>query len=130
MKKGKLINAPLSGLIAELGHLDCLVIGDAGLPTGELRRIDLALTPGVPSFIETVRTILVELSVERAIIAQEMETHNPEIYKELLEALGDISIEKVSHKVFKIKMQEAKAVVRTGEFSPYANVILICGVVF
>jgi D-ribose pyranase len=48
----------------------------------------------------------------------------------LLDALGDIPIEVVSHESFKARTSDAKAVVRTGEFTPYANVILIAGVVF
>jgi len=32
MKKGNLINQPLSSLIASLGHTDEIVIADAGLP--------------------------------------------------------------------------------------------------
>jgi D-ribose pyranase len=47
MKKSGILNAPLSGALAELGHYDTAVICDAGLPIpGTSRRIDLALVPG------------------------------------------------------------------------------------
>jgi D-ribose pyranase len=44
--------------------------------------------------------------------------------------LGDVSIETVTHLVFKEQTRSARAVIRTGEFTPYANVILVSGVVF
>jgi len=39
-------------------------------------------------------------------------------------------VELVSHEELKRLSQKAAAVVRTGEFTPYANVILYSGVVF
>jgi D-ribose pyranase len=45
VKKGNLINQPISNLNAGLGHADEIVIADAGLPIPkETTRIDLALT--------------------------------------------------------------------------------------
>ncbi|SUB14264.1 D-ribose pyranase [Pantoea agglomerans] len=52
MKKGRLLNAELSHVIARLGHTDTLTIADAGLPIpAGPQRIDLALTPGTPDFM-------------------------------------------------------------------------------
>jgi D-ribose pyranase len=73
MKKIGTLNQPLSEVIAGLGHLDSLVVADAGLPIPqETQRIDLALIQGIPGFLETVRVILEEIKVERAIVAEEM----------------------------------------------------------
>lgn len=131
MKKVGTLNQPLASVIASMGHMDSLVIADAGLPIpSQTLRIDLALTAGVPGFIETVRVTLTELEVERAIIAEEMRTTSPQVYTALMDLLGDIRLETVAHEKFKDKTSTARAVVRTGEFTPYANVILISGVVF
>lgn len=131
MKKVGTLNQPLASVIASMGHMDSLVIADAGLPIpSQTLRIDLALTAGVPGFIETVRVTLTELEVERAIIAEEMRTTSPQVYTALMDLLGDIHLETVAHEKFKDKTSTARAVVRTGEFTPYANVILISGVVF
>lgn len=131
MKKGTLLNQPISAVIAGLGHTDMLVVADAGLPIPRKpRRIDLALTAGVPGFLETLETILTEMQVEKAIIASEMKEVSPELYSALRETLGDIPIEEETHLIFKEMTRKARAVVRTGEFTPYANVILVSGVVF
>jgi D-ribose pyranase len=131
VKKIGILNQPISSVIAGLGHTDTLVIADAGLPIPpETQRIDLALTEGIPTFLDTLRAILTEMQVERAIVAEEMLDASPQIYKALKEMLGDVPIETVTHLILKEQTRSARAVIRTGEFTPYANVILTAGVVF
>lgn len=131
MKKTGIINQPISSVVSGLGHTDRLIVADAGLPIpDDVTRIDLALKEGVPSFLETLEVILSEMQVESAIIASEIKDKNSELEKGMLELLGDISIEYVPHEKLKTETKMAKAIIRTGEYSPYANVILISGVVF
>jgi len=131
MKKIGIINQPISSIIAGLGHTDRLVICDAGLPSPEeVTRIDLALKQGVPNFLDTLEVILKEMQVESAILATEIKENNPEIEQGIINLFGDIPIKYVAHENFKEETGSAKAIVRTGEFSPYANIILLAGVVF
>lgn len=133
MKKTSLINQPLSAAIAGLGHKDMLAVSDAGLPIPNgPERIDLALRPSVPGFLQTVKSVLEEMEVERAIIADEMADKSPEARRELLAVLEahNIPVDTVSHSDLKSTVANTKAVVRTGEFTPFCNVILISGVVF
>jgi len=131
MKKTGILNKDISEVVASLGHKDTLVIADAGLPIpAKTRRIDLALTEGIPNFLNTLRVVLTEMQVERAIVAEEMLKVSPDVYQAIKESLGDVSIETVTHLVFKEQTRSARAVIRTGEFTPYANVILVSGVVF
>jgi len=131
VKKIGILNQPISSIIAGLGHTDTLIIADAGLPIPpETQRIDLALTEGIPSFIDTLRVVLTEMEVERAIVAEEMLDASSQVYEAVKEMLGDVPIETVTHLIFKEQTRSARAVIRTGEFTPYANVILTAGVVF
>jgi D-ribose pyranase len=131
MKKTTLLNSDLSYIIATLGHLETLVIADAGLPIpAETVRIDLALTQGVPGAAQTLKIVLDEMKVEKVILAQEVKDRNPKFLEEVQGLLPEIPFEFVTHAEFKSKTVDARAVVRTGEFSPYANVILVSGVVF
>ncbi|TDX51571.1 D-ribose pyranase [Orenia marismortui] len=131
MKKRGILNLPISKTLAELGHTDKLVICDAGLPIPQdVNRIDLALKAGTPKFIEVLKTILDEMVVEKAIFAEEIKEISPELLKEVKEALGDITIEFTSHEEFKKSSQKSKGIIRTGEVTPYANIILISGVDF
>ncbi len=132
MKKIGLLNRDLSEVIASMGHTDALVIADAGLPIPDcVRRIDLAVVEGIPAFLSVLSAVLTELKVERAVIAQEMLEVSPKVGVAVRELLGDdVQIETVPHEKFKELSRSAKAIVRTGEFTPYANVILYSGVVF
>lgn len=132
MKKATLLNAPISAVISQMGHTDTLTIGDCGLPIrGEAERIDLALKFGVPGFLETLQTVLGELCVEKAILASEIRTLSPEMHQNILDCLGgDVAVEYVPHEEFKKKTEQSKAVIRTGECTSYANIILISGVTF
>jgi len=134
MKKGGILHPLLAQAVASLGHGDLLVVADAGLPIpqGPLR-IDLAYAPGKPPFLDVVRAILREVQIEGVVLAQEMKEKSPELHHELAQILeGSVAAEAiyVPHERFKELTAEAKAVVRTGEFTPYANVILRAGVVF
>lgn len=131
MRKTKLINSEVSYTISKMGHTDSITIGDCGLPIPDgVNRIDLALKYGVPSFLETLDTILEELCVEEVIIAEEIVEKNTIIYNEILKRFENIKIIMVSHEEFKNMTKNSKAVVRTGECTPYANIILKSGVVF
>ncbi|WP_320046912.1 D-ribose pyranase [uncultured Ilyobacter sp.] len=131
----RLLNSEISYEIAKLGHTDHICIGDAGLPipTG-IKRIDMALERNIPTFMGTLDVVLDEVQVEGVIIASEMKELSPKLYTELLELLNKkcqgIKIEEIPHSQFKKINQESKAVIRTGECTPYANIILKSGVTF
>lgn len=131
MKKTTLLNSNVSSVIARMGHKDTLTIGDCGLPIPQgTERIDLALKKGIPSFLDTLDTVLTELCVERAILAEEIKTASPQMHTDIVSRLENIPIEYVSHEELKHQMQDARAVIRTGECTSFANIILVSGVTF
>ncbi len=131
MKKIGILNQPISSVIAGLGHTDMLVISDAGLPIPpEVERIDLALVQGVPGFLQTVEAVLREMQVDKVILATETDDNSPHIAEALKSLLPGVPFEWVSHEQLKELSHAAVAVIRTGEFTPYANVILVSGVTF
>lgn len=133
MKKIGTLNTHLSRIIASMGHTDRLVIGDSGLPIPEGKTVvDLALTTNIPRFLDVVRVVLEELAVEDAVVATELKARDNGLYDELKALLPDVAIRDVPHETFKQMTAEAGKVafVRTGEATPYANVILYSGVTF
>ncbi|WP_297994808.1 D-ribose pyranase [uncultured Clostridium sp.] len=131
MRKTSLLNSNLSSVISLMGHTDMIAIGDCGLPIpSETKRIDLALVAGVPTFLETLKATLMELEVEEVIIAQETKEVSPNTLSEIEKIIGNTKITFILHEELKLKLKECKAVVRTGEQTPYANIILKSGVVF
>jgi D-ribose pyranase len=131
MKKSGLLNEQLSGIIAATGHTDLIVVSDAGLPVPlEVEKVDLALLPNQPRFLDVLKAVAAELSVEALILAEETETLSPELYRDILALFPDLPVEKVRHEEFKRRTRGARALVRSGEFTAYANVILVAGCVY
>ncbi|HLL97565.1 MAG TPA: D-ribose pyranase [Rubrobacteraceae bacterium] len=128
MKRSGIINGRLAGSLASLGHTDHVVVCDAGLPIPPgLEVVDLAFQFGVPSFETVLSGVLEELVIEGATAAEEVE-RNPHSYEVLKGWLPDLGF--VPHEELKRMVTWAKLVVRTGEATPYSNVILRCGVPF
>ncbi|MFM4938340.1 MULTISPECIES: D-ribose pyranase [Aeromonas] len=139
MKRGVLLNAPLSALVAQMGHTDEITVCDAGLPIpAGPERIDLALMAGTPSLETVLGALLTDLVVEKVIMASEIKQVSPDAHQALLEQIeahaisqgNPITIEYCLHEAFKARTRQSKAIVRSGEVTPYANLILCAGVAF
>jgi D-ribose pyranase len=129
MKKGGILNPQLNRIISEMGHGDMLIIADAGLPIPrEVERIDLALKCGTPSFKEVLQAVFSELQIEEAYVAKEIKEKNPQILNLISSIIEEVKF--ISHEELKELSKQARAIIRTGECSPYANIILISGVIF
>jgi len=131
MKKIGILNSDISEVISKMGHTDTIAIGDCGLPIPEgTRRIDLALIKDVPGFVQTLKAVLIELQIEEVFIAKETAEKNKNTYNKILELVGEVKINLISHEQLKSKLSNCKAVIRTGEQTPFSNIILKSGVFF
>lgn len=132
MKKIGVLHGEISKLIGEMAHHDTILIGDAGMPVPKgVQLIDLALVKGIPSFMQVLEAILLELEVEEGIIDIEMEEISPHKKEELKKVVGsEFPIVEIPHEELKEMSKDCKAVIRTGEFTPYTNIILKAGVLF
>ncbi len=133
MKKAGILNSDISRVLSYLGHTDCICIGDCGLPIpDEVERIDLALCFGEPTFMRTLEIVAADMKIEKIVLATEIKEQNPKVLKEIetLFAGQDIEVEFVSHVELKAQTKDCKAVIRTGETTPYANIILQAGCIF
>ena len=132
MRKTVLLNSNISAVVSCMGHTDMMTIGDCGLPIPDgVPRIDHALKLGVPTFLETLDTVREELCVEKIILAEEIKTVSPDLHAEILKRFSEkVAVEYMPHVDFKKATAASKAVVRTGECTAYANVILCSGVTF
>lgn len=131
MKKGKFLNADIMEVISKMGHMDEIVIGDAGLPIPDgVRRIDLAITPGNPEFIFVLKELLEVYACEGYVLAEEIQEKNPVVEAQIMELLPGMEGRYIPHEEFKQATRFAKAVIRTGECTPYANIILRSSVIF
>ena len=131
MKKRGILNAQLSYLLAALGHKDLFMIGYAGMPIPEgVEVVDLVLTAGVPTFKQVLDAVLDEVQVEGYYLAHEIKEFNPELEEYIKAGLPEAEVEYMPHEDLKKFSGKCRFAIRTGEFSPYPNVILRAGVVF
>ncbi|WP_338470655.1 D-ribose pyranase [Niallia sp. XMNu-256] len=130
MKKHGVLNSEISKVLADLGHTDLIVIGDAGLPVPKgVMKIDLALKPGTPSFQEVTEVVADDMHIEKIYLATEIKEQNLEQY-EFMKTRFTQDIQFLSHEDFKKLTANAKAIIRTGETTPYSNCILQANVFF
>lgn len=131
MKKHGVLNSEIASVLATLGHTDTIVIADCGLPIPEgVKRIDLALELGKPTFLEVLQVIVDDMSIEKVTLAEEIALHNGNVQRKVQNMITEATHESVSHEQFKELTKKAKAVIRTGEATPYANIILQASVIF
>ena len=131
MKDRGILHPRLAAVVASMGHGDLLGIADAGLPISlEVERVDLAFAPGKPGFLDVLGAVLAELRVEAYVLAEESREGCPRCVRALDESLPEAEAVWVGHEELKRLCRDARAVVRTGEVTPYANVLLRSGVDF
>ncbi len=129
MLKTGILHPQLSRIMAEIRHMDMLVIADAGLPVPKgVERVDLGWKQGNPGYLEVLEEIEKYMITEKAVFAQEALVVSGELHKEALALLPTgIPVEYVPHTELKKMTEGAKAIILTGEFTGYTNVILISG---
>lgn len=130
MLKRGLLNPQLNEALSHLGHTDALVFADAGLPLPEdVAVVDLSITFGLPSMDDVMRAVMAELVVEGATVASE----SPAEFVSLVQETGKLAataVTYISHEELKASLTGAKLIIRTGDTTPFANVIFRCGVPF
>lgn len=131
MRHGGILHPQLAAVLAGLGHGDLICVADAGLaiPAG-VARVDLGFAPGRPPLVDVLTAILDELVIERYWLAEPAPTSAAPVVQFLADRLPDQPPTYLSHEELKGLLPDVRAVVRTGEFTAYANVVLGCGVPF
>ena len=132
MKRFGHLNRDISRVLARMGHMDSLVVADCGLqvPDG-VECIDVSLALGDPGFARVLDSILADFQAERAVFAKEALEYNEAVAtcaSSLERAL--VRVEFVPHENLKELTQHARAMIRTGEATSFANAILYSGVIF
>lgn len=125
-----MLNSEIAAVLARLGHTDTIVIADCGLPIPDgVKRIDISLTIGTPGFLETLKAVVEDMETEEITLAEELQ-ENRTYLQQIEDLVPEAKQQKVPHETFKELTKNAKAVIRTGETTPYANIILHAGVIF
>ncbi len=129
MKEVGLVNRNLAKVVAEQGHQDLLMVVDAGfaIPFG-VETIDISLGKNKPMVLEVLAELRKFYSVEKMILAKQTKETNPTLFNKISTSWeNEIEIEVVDHSELKQISKTVKAIVRTGDFTAFGNVILVSG---
>ena len=98
MKKTGIINSEVSAVVANMGHMDWLSIGDAGMPVPfGTKKIDLAVDKELPSFMDVLNNVLKEMKVQKIYLAEEIKDQNTAQLENLKKALPDVEVGFMAH---------------------------------
>ena len=129
MKETGAINRGIDAAISKQGHGDLLMVTDAGfaIPPG-VEVIDLSLDENKPMVLEVLEMLKKYFSVEKMIMANETKIISPTLFSNISKAFGDgVPVETIEHSALKEMSKTVKAIIRTGDFTAYGNVILVSG---
>ena len=134
MKKKGILNKRLMEAIADMGHTDIMIIGDAGVPIGRPeQRVDLAVAEDLPTIGQVADLIMDEMIFEKVVVAEEQKMYNPlhfaNIEGMVKKRYDTMEIDTMPHEdFFKEYLPKAKYIVRTGALMPWGNVVLVAGI--
>ena len=129
MIKEGIFHPQLLRVLGEIRHKDMIVIGDAGLPIPKgVERVDLGWIKGSPSYLQVLEEIAKVLVVDEAIFAEEALEVSKDLHEKALKLLPEgLPVSYVPHTQLKEISKDANAIVLTGEFTGYTNVVLVAG---
>lgn len=128
MKRGGILHPGLNHLLASTGHTDVLTICDRGFPVPVAQeRIDLALTDDLPRVLDVLRLIDAEFVIDRIIVAEEAVRFSRDYVGQLRELRPGMRVDTVPHLELKRLARGSRATIRTGDTTPYANILIVSG---
>jgi D-ribose pyranase len=129
MQEGGVLNREIARLLARMGHMDEMIVCDAGFPIPDgVDTVDLALSENMPRVTDVLEVLKRHFSVEKLVVADEIRSHSPSMLSQIRSVLGTaMPLETISHMDLKAKSRSVKAIIRTGDFTAYTNVLLVSG---
>lgn len=126
MLKTGILNPHVASLLARVRHTNTLVIADRGFPFWPgVETVDLALVDDVPTVLQALAAVRANFVVGRAWMAEEFVAHNnASTARAFAEALAGVTLAHEPHEAFKRRVPQAIGLIRTGDTTQYANVIL------
>ncbi|MHC4240420.1 MAG: D-ribose pyranase, partial [Planctomycetota bacterium] len=129
MKETGFLNRDVAGVISMMGHMDEMIVCDAGFPIPlGVRTVDISLAKDKPTVLELLEELKKHFSVEKLIMADETKEVSPTRFNAIVNLFGkDMPVETMPHSQFKQRSKTVKAVICTGDFTAYSNVLLVSG---
>ena len=129
MRETGIVNREICDILSTLGHTDEMIVCDAGfaIPSG-VRTIDISLAENRPTVPEVLAELRKHFSVEKLVISEETKKVVPSRFKELTKSFGKgVGLEIITQPAIRARARTVKAIIRTGDFTAYSNILLVSG---
>lgn len=126
MLKTGILNPAINSLLSRVRHTNTLVIADRGFPFWpQIETIDISLVDDIPRVLDVLRAIRANFVVGKIVMAEEFrQVNSPETRQRFMESFGDSPATFEPHAQFKERVPRAIGLIRTGDTTQYANMIL------
>jgi D-ribose pyranase len=126
MLKTGILNPQINSLLSRVRHTNTLVIADRGFPFWPMiETVDISLVDDVPTVLAVLRALRPNFQVGKAWMAREfVKANNAKTRAAFAEALRGIQLVREPHVEFKKRVPHSIGLIRTGDTTPYANLIL------
>jgi D-ribose pyranase len=121
-----ILNPAINSLLSRIRHTNTLVIADRGFPYWpEIETVDISLVDDIPRVLDVLSAIRSNFSIGRAFMAEEFQAAAaPHAVLAYGRGLEGIPVLYETHDEFKRRVPSAIGIIRTGDTTPYANLIL------
>jgi len=126
MIKSGILNPQINALLSRVRHTNTLVIADRGFPFWPMiETIDISLVDDVPTVLAVLRAIRLNFQIGKAWMAQEfLKQNSAKTSSAFAAALEGIELTHEPHIEFKKRVPHAIGLIRTGDTTQYANLVL------
>lgn len=129
MLKSGILNPHVLDLVARVRHTNTLVIADWAFPFWpEIETVDISLTHGIPRVLDVLDLLAANFQIGRIWQAEEFSSVNTAEaaarFQQSFDAISGVEITRLPHVEFKKLVPGAIGLIRTGDPTPYGNLIL------
>jgi D-ribose pyranase len=126
MLKTGILNPQINSLLSRVRHTNTVIIADRGFPFWPaIETVDISLVDDVPTVVQVLEAIRPNFSIGKAWMAREFQRYNNYSVRNLLaKALHGIPLRYEPHVGLKKRVPSAVGLIRTGDTTRYANIIL------
>jgi D-ribose pyranase len=129
MIRNGILNPQINDLLARVRHTNLLVISDRGFPYWPMiETVDISLVDGIPTVLQVLNAIRPNFDICEIFMANEFKLENtPQVQQQFADAMQGIPLTFEAHIEMKKRVPNAIGLIRTGDTTQYANLVLMSG---
>jgi D-ribose pyranase len=124
-----ILNPQILSLLARVRHTNALVISDRGFPFWpQIETVDVSVVDDLPTVLQLIAAVRANHNFTQAYMPREFQKNNSAATRaSFAKSLAGVLTKFEPHIQFKKRVPNAIGLIRTGDTTQYANVILISG---